>query len=173
MQVTASLIQLADTSDLLRFELENKQWFDRHIPPRLNSFYSLTGVQSQIEEFLELYEQETMIPMLLRTSDGQICGRLNLHIDESEPSVGILGYRVGQAFTRQGVATRAVKLMQQYVVSNTDITALKAIALTTNLGSIKVLENNGFEAQAYLRNYTMLNGHHEHAHEYLWRVPSN
>ncbi|WP_375749695.1 GNAT family N-acetyltransferase [Vibrio sp. HN007] len=168
MEISAKIISQADTAKLLDFELENRQWFEKHIPPRLDSFYSLSGVQSQIETFLEQYENETLIPMLLWTPDGELCGRLNLTIDESEPTVGILGYRVGERFTRQGVASQAISLIQQYIVQFTEITTLKAIALTSNIGSSKALENNGFNKESNIKNFVLLNGRHEDANEYIW-----
>ncbi|MDG3085183.1 GNAT family N-acetyltransferase [Vibrio hannami] len=168
MEIVVELVKLSDTNDLLDFELENREWFEKHIPPRLSSFYSLTGVRVQIEQFLENYENQTMVPMLIKTLDGQICGRLNLSIDESESTVGTVGYRVGELYTRKGVATQAVKYLQKYVVENTEIRVLKAIALTTNIGSCRTLENNGFKSKRYIKDFTLLNGRHESAQEYVW-----
>ncbi|WP_171755131.1 GNAT family N-acetyltransferase [Vibrio sp. 99-8-1] len=172
MIVTANLIEQSDTSELLAFELKNRKWFEKQIPPRLESFYSLAGVQSQIQEFLDLYEQEAMVPMLLRTEQGQICGRLNLHINKTQSNTGVIGYRIGEAYTRQGVATQAVKLIQEYIVEYTEVTELRAIALTTNLGSIKVLEKSGFKPLEFIKNYALLNGRHVDANEYVWNVAS-
>lgn len=170
MNISANIIKLTDTAELLDFELENREWFEQHIPPRPESFYSLAGVQTQIEEFLDNHQNELMLPMLLRTNEDQICGRLNLTIDPSEPMVGMIGYRVGKLFTRQGVATKAVKLMQQYALENTDVTVLKAIALTSNIGSNKALKNNGFELEEHIRDFTLLNGRHHNANQYTWSL---
>lgn len=170
MKITTKLVELPDTSELLDFELENREWFEKQIPPRLESFYSLAGVQSQIIEFLDLYQQEAMIPMLIRCDKGKICGRLNLRIDIAEPHIAVLGYRIGEAYTRQGVATQAVNLIKQHIVSDTDISELQAIALTTNLGSIKVLEKSGFTSEEFIKNYSLFNGRHVNANMYVWRT---
>ncbi|WP_447528056.1 GNAT family N-acetyltransferase [Vreelandella sp. TE19] len=168
MEVQAEILKLSDAHELLEFELENRAWFEQFIAPRENEFYSLSGVQSQIKEFLIKYQSDTMVPMLLKTPDGRICGRVNLRIDDDEPETGFIGYRVGKAFTRRGVATQAIKIMQQYVSSNKAITSLKAIVLMVNPGSAKALENNSFRSVLYLDNYTVLNGKKEDAREYRW-----
>ncbi len=58
--------------------------------------------------------------------------------------VGHLGYRVGQAHTGKGIATKALKLLLETVIDK-DIKQIKAKTTTNNLASQKVLEKNGFE----------------------------
>lgn len=170
MEITAKVIKLTDTNALLDFELENRQWFEQFIPPRLNSFYSLTGVRAHIEDFLTHYQDGLMLPMLMWTPDGEICGRINLNIEESDPHCATLGYRVGKAFTRQGVATQAIELIQQHVQIGSNVTTLKAIALNSNKGSSKALLKCGFQVSSSIKDFVLLNGRHENACEYIWKA---
>ncbi|MFA0570879.1 GNAT family N-acetyltransferase [Vibrio gallaecicus] len=168
MIISVQIVKLSDATELLNFELENRVWFEQHIPPRFDGFYSVSGVKSQIKEFLNLYEDNTMIPMILRTQDGEICGRLNLTMEDSDNNLGVIGYRIGEKFTRKGLATQAIEYMQKYIHDQTQLTRLKAIVLSSNRGSSIALERNGFKVRAHLKEFAMLNGQQMNAYEYIW-----
>ncbi|MFA0709529.1 N-acetyltransferase, partial [Vibrio sp. 10N.222.48.A3] len=64
MDVFLHLLQTSDARALLEFEVDNRDWFEMSVPPREESFYSLSGVEKQIASFLAEYESDEMIPML-------------------------------------------------------------------------------------------------------------
>lgn len=52
------LLSRSDYASLLRFEVENRAWFESHINPREVSFYSVDGVKNHIEECLAQYQKK-------------------------------------------------------------------------------------------------------------------
>lgn len=71
------------------------------------------------------------------TVDDVAAGHVVSWLDEGHRE---FGYWVGRQFWGQGVATEAVRLMLEIVRDR----PLEAWAAPTNLGSIRVLEKNGF-----------------------------
>ncbi|EMV9370688.1 GNAT family N-acetyltransferase [Vibrio alginolyticus] len=171
MNISIDLVSLKDVDALLDFELVNRAWFERHVPPRDPSFYTHQGVKEQIYEFLLLHENNEMYPMIIRTELGEICGRLNVHQVDSNKSSGELGYRMGEEFTSKGIASKAVEKLISYLDAESKLGYLKAIVLVGNEGSSKVLERNGFSKVRNIPKYGALNGEIKDAVEYGRKLP--
>lgn len=166
MDISIELISLDDADVLLDFESVNRSWFEQHVSPRDESFYTSQGVRSQISEFLSLYARGEMYPMLIRSNSQEVCGRINVHRIDSNVYTGELGYRIGQQFTSKGIASQAVGKLIDYLVSETQLSSLRAIVLCSNEGSQKVLERNGFSKVKGITNYAERNGELKDAIEY-------
>lgn len=171
MDISIELISLDDVDALLDFELANRFWFEQHVPPRDESFYTLQGVRSQISEFLSLHANGEMYPMLIRNNSQEICGRINIHRIEPNVYTGELGYRIGQQFTAKGIASQAISKLVDYLVSEAQLSTLRAIVLCSHEGSQKVLERNGFSKVKGIANYAELNGEVKDAIEYELSLP--
>ena len=52
-------LQPIDAEPLLKFELENRQWFERHIDARSSAFYSLEGVTEHIASYWQVLITES------------------------------------------------------------------------------------------------------------------
>ncbi|WP_114786386.1 GNAT family N-acetyltransferase [Vibrio tetraodonis] len=142
---------------LLKFELENKDWFESMIPPRDPDFYSLLGITEHIQLFLLEYKARTLIPMLIIDDKENLVGRINVSNIDSNKHQAHIGYRVGQAFTNRGIAKYAVTNMVR-IVEKFGIKELLAYASTENIASQKVLKTNGFKAVGLVPNYAELHG---------------
>lgn len=55
-----------------------------------------------------------------------------------------IGYKVNENYWHQGIATSAVALMKQYLISDGAITEINAYVMPENIYSEKVLLSNGF-----------------------------
>jgi RimJ/RimL family protein N-acetyltransferase len=85
----------------------------------------------------------------------------------------IIGYWIGEPFWGQGIATEALKQFSVYMFSNTEVERLQASVFSTNLGSMRVLENAGFSAEAVLENAIYKHGVFYNEHIYrLFRNPT-
>jgi ribosomal-protein-alanine N-acetyltransferase len=140
-------LQSIDAEPLLRFELENRQWFERHIDARSATFYSMDGVTQHIASYLSGLANGTWHPFVIEDSDGNIVGRANLKdIDRSERSAEI-GYRIAESACGQGLATLAVRRLIQEARSRWNLTRLVANVYAGNIGSAKVLQRCGFSIE--------------------------
>ena len=133
-----------DAELLLKFEMENRQWFERHIEARSAAFYSFEGVTEHIASYLSGLDNGTWLPLVIEDSEGQIVGRANLKaIDIAERSAEV-GYRIAESACGQGLATLAVRRLNQEAWSRWNLTRLVANVYAENIGSAKVLQRCGF-----------------------------
>ncbi len=76
---------------------------------------------------------------------GEFCGIFELYsFNDSIHKISV-GYRLREKFWGQGIASEALKLMIDYLYTNTDIEIITASTLPDNQASEKVLRKNGFE----------------------------
>jgi ribosomal-protein-alanine N-acetyltransferase len=137
-------LQVEDASPLLEFELENRDWFERHVLPRGDAFYCVAGVADHIDECLSAFMAGQMHPCLILDDADKIIGRANLKdIDSSEGTTEI-GYRIAQAHVGRGVATYALRHLMDLAYDRWQLTRLLAIVTSSNAASGRVLEKNGF-----------------------------
>ena len=137
-------LQSTDAEALLTFELDNREWFERHIDPRGSDFYSTRGVTNHIAAYLADFAAGTWHPFVIEDDSGNIVGRANLKgIDMSERSAEV-GYRVAQNACGQGLATLAVRHLIQQAQLHWNLKQLVATVYAENIGSAKVLERCGF-----------------------------
>lgn len=156
MDISISLVELEDCHALLLFERQNKAWLEQHIPPRDDGFYSQQGVEEHIRELVLFHKAKLCYPMLIRNNEGEICGRINLNVSEADMSYAEVGYRIGEAYTGKGVASYALSLLLDYAKKTAGLKTLKAHALTSNLASQKVLENNQFKRIEKINDFAVL-----------------
>jgi ribosomal-protein-alanine N-acetyltransferase len=137
-------LQSTDVEALLRFELDNREWFERYIDARDSAFYSVQGVTDHIAAYLSDYAAGTWHPFVIEEPDGKIVGRANLKgIDVSERSAEV-GYRIAQSACGQGLATLAVRHLIQQAQLHWNLKQLVANVYAGNIGSAKVLKRCGF-----------------------------
>ncbi|OUL56658.1 GNAT family N-acetyltransferase [Pseudoalteromonas ulvae] len=142
-------------SQLLDFELDNKQWFETLIEPRAKSFYSIKGVTEHIDLLNVQMDNGTGYSGVL-LQDNIIVARAN--IKDISNNEAFVGYRVAKAFTGKGVASFCLSQLINIAQSKFNITELKALVLENNPASMHVLRKFGFEATSRNVNTKTLNG---------------
>jgi len=140
-------LHIADSKNLLRFELDNREWFERHVDARASSFYSLLGVTAHIESYLSGLENGTWHPFVIEDDNGKIVGRANLKdINLSDRSAEV-GYRIAESACGQGLATLAVSRLIEEGKLRWNLKRLVANVYAENVGSAKVLKRCGFSVE--------------------------
>lgn len=77
--------------------------------------------------------------------NGEIAGSIGVIPKEDVYRKSIeLGYFIGEKFWGKGIATRAVALLLDHIVSNFNVVRIYAEVYAHNVASMKVLEKNGF-----------------------------
>lgn len=166
MDIFLHLLHSNDVSALLEFEVENREWFEQFVPAREDRFYSNTGVAEQITSFLTEYDNGEMIPMLIKDSNGTICGRINIRDIDQNAESGELGYRVGHSFGSKGIASNAVRKLLIYLAENSSLKYVDAYALVGNVGSNKILSKAGFDLVERAESYAVFKGKDQNANYY-------
>jgi ribosomal-protein-alanine N-acetyltransferase len=142
-------------SQLLDFELENKQWFETLIEPRAKSFYSIKGVIEHIDLLINQMDEGTGYSGVL-LQNNIIVARAN--IKDVSNNEAFVGYRVAEAFTSKGAASFCLSQLKNIAQNKFNITQLKALVLENNPASMRVLKKFGFQAINTNVNTITLNG---------------
>lgn len=164
--VTLELLRKEDASDLFAFELTNKEWFESFIEARDDDFFSQEGVMEHITFCLSEFEHQKMYPMLLKNELGVICGRANLYNINVSSSTASIGYRIGEEFTSQGLASYATEVLIDIAKEKLTLSSLIATAATDNLASQRVLKKNGFTQIGFKPEFTIVDGEIIDCYEY-------
>ena len=61
-------LRIEDAARLLEFERDNRAWFEQFVEVRLDSFYSINGVQAHISEYLDESAHGVLYPCVLADS---------------------------------------------------------------------------------------------------------
>jgi ribosomal-protein-alanine N-acetyltransferase len=97
--------------------------------------------------------------LIFRHSDGVLVGGLTLaNIRRGVAQAGSIGYWMGLPHIRQGYMTAAVRAVIPFAFATLRLHRLEAACIPTNAGSIRLLENSGFQREGYAREYLCING---------------
>lgn len=163
-------LTLQHAPDLLEFELYNRTWFEQHIEPRPDDFYSLIGVQTHSAELLMDKTLGKGVPALLINQQGDIIGRVNLaNIARGK---AFLGYRLAEKYVGRGIAKQAVGMMLE-LAKQQSIQKVVALTSVENIASQKVLKSHGFVEKRKLRNFTCVQGVNKDCLEFRLDLDSN
>ncbi|GLR14504.1 alanine acetyltransferase [Chitinimonas prasina] len=149
---------LADAESLLDFELANRAYFEGQINARDPAYYDLEQVRRAIETAAQERSQDRAYQYLIRVGDTLV-GRVNLTgVARPYYNKASLGYRIGQDHGGRGYASQAVALVLEEAFHRLGLYRIEAIVRPDNLGSVKVLERNGFTEFGRARRSMLLNG---------------
>ena len=101
IQLIPSTLDVAD--ELLRFETDNRAFFEARINSRPPGYYSPEGVREAIRQAITEAAEDKGYQFLIRTSAGELVGRVNLtavrrkHFHSAD-----LGYRIAESAGGQG-----------------------------------------------------------------------
>jgi len=137
-------LESTDVAALLAFETDNREWFESHIDARDSAFYAVQGVTDHVEGYLADFALGAWHPFVSEDASAGIVGRANLKGIHSPEGCAEVGYRIGQRFCGQGLATIALKHLIQEARGHWKLTQLFAHVYDDNVGSRRVLDRCGF-----------------------------
>lgn len=150
---------------MLAFECANRDFFEQSVQARDPDYYSLTGVQHAIRCAQTDREKDLGYQYLVKLDD-RLIGRVNFSaVVRPYFNKASIGYRLGQEFLGRGYATQAVGLALQEAFGALQLWRVEATVRTSNLGSIRVMERNGFVPYGLSRRSMLFHGsYHDLAH---------
>jgi ribosomal-protein-alanine N-acetyltransferase len=143
LHLVAPTPDIAD--ELLRFETENRGFFEAHVNNRPAAYYSPDGVRAALALAAREAAEDKGYQFLVRDEAGTLLGRVNLvgvkrnHFHSAE-----LGYRMAESACGKGFASEAVRLVLARAFGELGLKRLEANARINNEGSVRVLLRNGF-----------------------------
>ena len=151
-------VAAADAAALLRFELDHRAYFERWVNGRDPAFYSTDGVATAIAAAQTAWAAGHAFQYVV-IEGSRLVGRVNLtNIRRAHFFCADPGYRIGEHDGGRGIASRAVALCLEQAFGAHGLLRIEAVARPENLGSIRVLERNGFGQFGHSRRSFELGG---------------
>lgn len=99
--------------------------------------------------------------------NGELCGLIGLILQKDVYRKSAeLGYWIGEPYWGKGIATKAVELIAEYAFDELKLIRIYAGAFEYNIGSIKVLEKNGFQKEGIAKKAVFKNNKIWDEHRY-------
>lgn len=137
---------------LLRFEFNNRQYFESMIAPRPEGFFTIEGIQAHIDELACAHKKSSGHSLVLLDGD-EIMARANIKNINAETKSAEIGYRVAETHLGKGIASTCVSKLIQVADDLLSLESLCAYVLENNPASARVLVKNQFKQTAYLPEY--------------------
>ena len=150
--IRLELLSEENSTDVYSFEKENREYFERNLPPRPANYFDPEGFKEITRELLTEQRNRDVYMHLIRDSQGALVGRINLSVLENDQKTAELGYRIGENYTNLGYASEAVKLVLDKAFHTYGLNRIIAGTARDNLASQRVLLKNGFTFSRMIEN---------------------
>ena len=166
--ISLELLSKENSLDVYFFEKENREYFERNLPPRPANYFDLEGFKEITRELLREQENHDVYMHLIRDSQGVMVGRINLSVLGKDRKTAELGYRIGENVSNLGYASEAVKLVLEKAFTTYGLHRIIAGTATDNLASQRVLLKNGFTFSRVIENDLQI--HNEWVHTAVFEI---
>lgn len=166
--ISLELLSEENSLDVYFFEKENREYFERNLPPRPANYFDLEGFKEITRELLREQENHDVYMYLIRDTQGVMVGRINLSVLENNRKTAELGYRIGENVSNLGYASEAVKRVLEKAFTTYDLNRIIAGTATGNLASQRVLLKNGFIFSRVIENDLQI--HNEWLHTAVFEI---
>ena len=166
--ISLELLSEENSLDVYFFEKENREYFERNLPPRPANYFDLEGFKEITRELLREQENHDVYMHLIRDAQGTMVGRINLSVLGKDRKTAELGYRIGENVTNLGYASEAVKLVLEKAFTTYGFNRIIAGTATDNLASQRVLLKNGFTFSRVIENDLQI--HNEWVHTAVFEI---
>ena len=166
VMISLELLSEASSLDVYFFEKENREYFERNLPPRPANYFDLEDFKEITRELLREQENHDVYMHLIRDAQGVMVGRINLSVLGKDRKTAELGYRIGENVTNLGYASEAVKLVLEKAFITYGLHRIIAGTATDNLASQRVLLKNGFTFSRVIENDLQIHNEWVHTAEF-------
>ena len=155
--IILELMSEENSLDVYSFEKENREYFERNLPPRPGNYFDPEGFKEITRELLTEQTNRDVYMHLIRDAQGIMVGRINLSVLGKDRKTAELGYRIGESYANLGYASEAVKLVLDKASHAYGLNKIIAGTATDNLASQRVLLKNGFTFSKIIENDFQMN----------------
>ena len=133
--ISLELMSEENSIDIYYFEKENREYFERSLPPRPAHYFDSESFKEITRELLREQENHDVYMHLIRDTQGVMVGRINLSVLGKDRKTAELGYRIGESYANLGYASEAVKLVLDKAFHTYGLNRIIAGTATDNLAS--------------------------------------
>ncbi|MEM9549096.1 MAG: GNAT family protein [Bacteroidota bacterium] len=162
-EVNIFLRPLKDTDAHALAQLANNKKIWDNVRDLLPHPYTLKDA----EFFVGLTQKEEIPQTFAIFHNDEFCGMTGLHIQNDVYRLSAeLGYWIGEPYWGRGIASHAVKIITNYGFEKLGMERIYAGIFEFNVGSMRVLEKNGFQKEGVFRKAVLKNGKMWDEHRY-------
>ena len=153
------VVSLDDAEALARLVSANRDYLAPWSPLQDDAYFTADGQREVLTRQLVAYDRGAMLPLAILDSDGGVAGSINLNsIIRGAFQSASVGYWVAQSHNGRGIATAAVADAVALAFGELNLHRLQGETLTSNTGSQRVLERNGFIRYGFAPTYIKIAG---------------
>ena len=154
-------LQHADQSELAKLANNKKIW------DNLRDYIPYPYTDNDAEIFINITKNETPQQTFGIEFQHKLCGVIGLIVQEDVYKKSAeIGYWIGEPYWKKGIASKAVSLITEYGFNELLLNRIYTGVFEYNVGSMKVLEKNGFEQEGIFKNAIVKNGKVYNEHRY-------
>ncbi|HOF34563.1 MAG TPA: GNAT family protein [Spirochaetota bacterium] len=98
--------------------------------------------------------------------DKKIAGAVGIKINQHSQHVGEIGYFIDENFWNKGIASCAVKLIEQIGFNELNLERIEIMMIPDNIGSVRVAEKCNYKREGLLSNRIFNDGKYHDAYLY-------
>lgn len=149
-----------DADSLLELMVRNRSLFERVVPARKESFYTLEEQAKLIQNWSKAAEEDRRYSFgIFLVETKKLIGEISLfEISRGPLQKCILGYCLDGEHNGNGFMTEAIRLVLGYAFKNAGFHRIEAGVMPQNVGSMRVLEKVSFEREGLARKNVHING---------------
>jgi RimJ/RimL family protein N-acetyltransferase len=87
------------------------------------------------------------------TANGKHIGCINVVVDEQKPHIGRVGAYVDRKYWGRGICTRAIGLLEEFIVENMDVIRIEMIMAREQVASQKVVIKSGYKKEGLMKKF--------------------
>lgn len=154
-------IRLQRVSDAERFckILNNKNFLYFSIKPSLED--EIVFLSQNAKKRKKNFEHNYTI-----IYDKKIAGAVGIKINQHSVHVGGIGYFIDENFWNKGIASSAVKLIEQIGFNELNLERIEILMIPENISSVRVAEKCGYKKEGLLSNRIFNEGKYHDAYLY-------
>ena len=159
MSIRIIPINEKDRYDLLKFEIDNRSFFEESCISRGDKYYEENNFKEILKELIKEQEHGTHYMYLIKDDNDEIVGRINLvEIIRGNMNKAELGYRIAKVHNGKGYGKKAVEFILGEALNIHKLHRIEAGTAIENIASQKVLESNEFRKVGIYNKYIHVNG---------------
>ena len=159
-QITLRTFTMQDAQQMTQLVVRNKYYWATFEPLHHDHFYTYDTQYRKIVESMNLMRSNREFSFgIFEKESEQLIGQISLFSLKRLPySSGLVGYSVDEQFVGKGIASEALALAVQFAFQTVKLHRVEAYVSPDNVGSIHVLEKNGFVREGLMRKLLYING---------------
>jgi len=139
-------VHTGDAWKICDLAVANQDRFKRYFPETLKQNLNPTLSQYFVEGKVKAFENKELFLFTLKHSENRkLAGLIYIKELDWDKKQGEFAYCIDYRFENKGLISQSVKALSKHAFENLGLETLQIISHKTNIGSVKVAENNSFK----------------------------